>query len=425
MNNTAIKVSGLSKVYKRKSNLVGNVKKGAINVIRDLQHKLLGDRLTTAKLKNNEEFYALRDISFEVKKGESVGIIGRNGAGKSTLLKTLSRITRPTAGNIEIHGSLSSLLEVGTGFHPELTGRENIFLNASILGLSKKDISLRFDEIVDFSGVEEFLDLPIKHYSSGMFMRLAFSVSAHLNSDVLILDEVLAVGDAAFQKKCLGKMNKVSGDGRTVLFVSHSISSIISFCSRCLMLDKGMLVKDGTSSEVVEYYQSITSDEPEYSQEILMANQNITKNATFTSVKLIPLDSKGLEKKIFRVGDDLEINANITAYKKITDNNVAVVIYDENNYRLIDVNIALKDDSLSLNIGESATVKFLLKNLLLRPGSYRISLWAGRRAIEDSDLVNNAAKLNVEIDLLNTKNFYIYDGPYQCQFFHSISIEKK
>lgn len=207
----------------------------------------------------HENFYALNDVSFEVKAGERVGIIGANGAGKSTLLKILSRITEPTSGRITIRGRVSSLLEVGTGFHPELTGRENIYLNGAILGMPRNEIRRKFDEIVEFSEVERFLDTPVKHYSSGMYVRLAFSVSAHLDPEVLILDEVLAVGDARFQKKCLSKMRRFSEEGRTVLFVSHSASAISQFCSTAIYLEKGKIRQMGPAQDVVEEYMLLST----------------------------------------------------------------------------------------------------------------------------------------------------------------------
>ncbi|HUT56716.1 MAG TPA: ABC transporter ATP-binding protein, partial [Phycisphaerae bacterium] len=203
---------------------------------------------------NGESIWALKDVCFEVKQGEVLGIIGRNGAGKSTLLKVLSRITEPTEGHVEIRGRVSSLLEVGTGFHPELTGRENVFLNGAILGMSRAEIKRKFDQIVAFSGVEKFLDTPVKRYSSGMSVRLAFAVAAHLEPDILVIDEVLAVGDAAFQKKCLGKMGDVAESGRTVLFVSHNMQAVNTLCSRVLLLDEGHLTLDGNAREVVETY---------------------------------------------------------------------------------------------------------------------------------------------------------------------------
>jgi lipopolysaccharide transport system ATP-binding protein len=201
-----------------------------------------------------EEFFALKGVSFDIKQGEVVGLIGRNGAGKSTLLKILSRITEPTSGRAEVHGRLGSLLEVGTGFHPELTGRDNIFLNGAILGMRRQEIAARFDEIVEFSGVSQFIDTPVKRYSSGMYLRLAFAVAAHLDTEILVVDEVLAVGDASFQKKCLAKMEDVGQHGRTVVFVSHNMMAVTRLCQRTILLDEGLVIADGPSHEIVGDY---------------------------------------------------------------------------------------------------------------------------------------------------------------------------
>jgi lipopolysaccharide transport system ATP-binding protein len=217
-----------------------------------------GDRFS-ATLPAKEDFWAVRDVSFEVREGDRVGIIGRNGAGKSTLLKMLSRITEPTEGRIALQGRVSSLLEVGTGFHPELTGRENIFLNGSILGMKRQEIQAKFDEIVSFSGVEKFLDTPVKRYSSGMYVRLAFAVAAHLDSEILLVDEVLAVGDAEFQAKCLTRMESISASGRTVLFVSHNLSAVQRLCSTGVFMNAGRLVAQGAISNVLEAYQDAIS----------------------------------------------------------------------------------------------------------------------------------------------------------------------
>lgn len=201
-----------------------------------------------------EQMWALKDLSFDVTRGEKVGIIGRNGAGKSTLLKLISSITEPTEGEIHLHGRVASLLEVGTGFHPELTGKENIFMNAAILGMSKAEVKRKYDEIVEFAEVEKFLSTPVKRYSSGMYVRLAFAVAAHLDSEILIVDEVLAVGDTAFQKKCLGKMENVTKEGRTILIVAHNMPLILNFCKRVILLDKGKMVSDGEAGDVVQQY---------------------------------------------------------------------------------------------------------------------------------------------------------------------------
>lgn len=210
---------------------------------------------------NIEEFWALQNINLEIKAGDRFGIIGRNGAGKTTLLKLLSRITSPTTGQINIKGRVASLLEVGTGFHPELTGRENVFLNGAILGMTRQEIRRKFDEIVDFAGVEQFLDTPVKRYSSGMYARLGFSVAAHLEPEILVVDEVLAVGDAAFQKKCIGKMNSVAKEGRTILFVSHQMAAIANLCNRCILLNNGKVMKIGETQEIINDYLTMNTSE--------------------------------------------------------------------------------------------------------------------------------------------------------------------
>jgi lipopolysaccharide transport system ATP-binding protein len=253
MNEIAIRVENLSKLYKI----------GAVND----RHDTLRDQIAggfkalfqrnghSSSAKHGEDtFWALKKISFEVKKGDILGIIGRNGAGKSTLLKILSRITKPTEGQAEIYGRVGSLLEVGTGFHPELTGRENIYLNGAVLGMKKAEISRKFDEIVAFSEIEKFIDTPAKRYSSGMYVRLAFAVAAHLEPEILIVDEVLAVGDAGFQKKCLGKIHGVVNEGRTVLFVSHNMTAVEHLCHKTIVLQHGKVVFNGVSKEALRYY---------------------------------------------------------------------------------------------------------------------------------------------------------------------------
>jgi lipopolysaccharide transport system ATP-binding protein len=266
-NGVAIAVENLGKRYRigvkeqmhdsLVSSLLAYIQKPAKNYINNRRlYKFENDdtkALNNGRMKDGI-LWALRNISFKVKTGETLGIIGRNGAGKSTLLKILSRITDPTEGRVTIRGKISSLLEVGTGFHPELTGRENIFLNGSILGMRKMEIEKKFDEIVEFSGIDRFLDTPVKRYSSGMTVRLAFSVAAHLEPDVLIVDEVLAVGDAEFQKKCLNKMKKVNEGGRTVLFVSHNLTAITRLCSRAIMIENGKLLADGPSTHIINKY---------------------------------------------------------------------------------------------------------------------------------------------------------------------------
>jgi len=254
MSESAISIENISKQY-----FIG-LSGPQYNLVREVipaifKGGLFSKRGRTGLSKEDKEFiWALKDVSFQIKRSEIVGIIGKNGAGKSTLLKILTRITEPTAGRAKIFGRVSSLLEVGTGFHEELTGRENIFLNGAILGMKKDEIKREFDNIVDFSGISRFLDMPVKHYSSGMYVRLAFSVAAHLQPDILLVDEVLSVGDAFFQKKCLGKMGDISGQGRTILFVSHNMQAVESLCSRGIVIDGGRVAYDGSSADAVSFY---------------------------------------------------------------------------------------------------------------------------------------------------------------------------
>jgi lipopolysaccharide transport system ATP-binding protein len=249
-----IRVEDLGKRYR-----VGEYE--ARGLLRDHLARVLRSPLSVFRRKPKETFWALKDISFEVREGEVLGLIGRNGAGKSTLLKILSRITRPTVGRARIHGRVGSLLEVGTGFHPELTGRENVYLNGAILGMSKADIRRKFDQIIAFAETERFLDTPVKHYSSGMYVRLAFAVAAHMDPEILFVDEVLSVGDVQFQKKCLGKMKDVSSAGRTVIFVSHNVAAITRLCARCLVLSGGQLEYDGdTRTAISEHYMPVEVD---------------------------------------------------------------------------------------------------------------------------------------------------------------------
>lgn len=264
MTAPAIRVENLGKKYVLRHQQAGRRYKTLRDALTAAPKRLLSafsSGSSNAARGGSEDFWALREVGFEIQQGEAVGIIGRNGAGKSTLLKLLSRITEPTTGRIEMEGRVASLLEVGTGFHPELTGRENIYLNGAILGLSRVEIKNRFDEIVAFAEVERFLDTPVKRYSSGMYMRLAFAVAAHLNAEILIVDEVLAVGDAQFQKKCLGRMQDASQkEGRTVLFVSHNMAAIAELTRRCVYLEDGRVKAEGSSPAIVQQYLSLAAE---------------------------------------------------------------------------------------------------------------------------------------------------------------------
>lgn len=258
MSDIAISVQDLSKLYRlgRKHDRYKTLRDTVTDSITSPFRKIGGMLRGEATATTTEDLWALKDVSFEVKRGEVIGVIGRNGAGKSTLLKVLSRITEPTHGQIDIYGRVGSLLEVGSGFHPELTGRENIFLNGAILGMRRSEIEDKFDEIVAFAEVERFIDTPVKHFSSGMYLRLAFGVAAHLEPEILVVDEVLAVGDLSFQNKCLKKMQDVSGAGRTVLFVSHNMAAIHRLCSRCILMNEGQVLADGDTDTVIQTYIS-------------------------------------------------------------------------------------------------------------------------------------------------------------------------
>lgn len=411
MSSYAIEVDGLTKSYSM----------GVATGVKELGSRLAQKIFNRSSSDDQpNQFLALNNVSFKISEGETVGIIGRNGAGKSTLLKILSRITRPTSGQVRLKGRLGALLEVGTGFHPELTGRENIMLNASILGLSRREIADRFDAIVEFSEVEKFLDMPVKHYSSGMYMRLAFAVSAHLDPDILVLDEVLAVGDAAFQKKCLGRIDSVARDGRTVLLVSHSLPMVAAFCNRAILLDHGRVERDGPAADVVEYYQETLTERSNRTFALLRAEQSRTGRARIVSVRLTSLDRNGLPVEVLRVGGDLEIELEVEAKESINDANVTAVVSELAGYQVIDANLAIKDDYISLTPGQRAVVRFTLRNLLLRPDTYRLSVGIQKKGIENIDLVVDAATFVVEVDPRNLQHADIYRGVYQCGFTHSV-----
>jgi lipopolysaccharide transport system ATP-binding protein len=331
MKDTVIKVERISKLYR-----LGEVGTGTIS--HDLNRwwarmrgkedpfSKVGESNDRTTKGNSDYVWALQNISFEIKQGDAVGIIGRNGAGKSTLLKILSRTTLPTGGDIKLRGRVASLLEVGTGFHPELTGRENIYLNGAILGMKKAEIDRKFDEIVDFAGVERYVDTPVKRYSSGMYVRLAFGVAAHLESEILIVDEVLAVGDAEFQKKCLGKMKDVStGEGRTVLFVSHNMLSIAKLCSRSILLDKGMIDLYGNTDDVINRYNTrmdlFQIDNSQFKNGIRLG----TSGLELLNVYLKSQDGD-LDK--ITIGDSFEIHVDLKKDKSLKEFGLTLILKD-------------------------------------------------------------------------------------------------
>jgi lipopolysaccharide transport system ATP-binding protein len=284
-------------------------------------------------------YWALKGLTFDVQAGEVVGIIGRNGAGKSTLLKILSQIVEPTAGRAEVRGRLGSLLEVGTGFHPELTGKENIFLNGSILGMTRREIQRKFDDIVAFSDIEQFLDTPVKRYSSGMYVRLAFAVAAYMNPDILVVDEVLAVGDAEFQRKCLGKIGEVARSGRTVLFVSHNLAAIESLCNRCILLDEGRIIEDGDVRKVLTVYHRRTSGPQPATVMLTNIESTERRHKALRSVTL--LDSEGQPTNHLPVGGTFEISIEIEVPQRIERPAVGIGIDDRFCQRLLTVHSPL------------------------------------------------------------------------------------
>ncbi|MDX2128597.1 MAG: ABC transporter ATP-binding protein [Chloroherpetonaceae bacterium] len=379
MKNTAISVSSLSKKYQLGATHSTSIRGWYDSVFSKEKAK-----------KPETEFWALKDVSFDINKGDSVGIIGKNGAGKSTLLKILSRITEPTSGEIVINGRVASLLEVGTGFHSELTGRENIFLNGTILGMKKAEIKKKFEEIVDFSGIEKFIDTPVKRYSSGMYVRLAFAVAAHLEPEILIVDEVLAVGDAEFQKKCLGKMGEVTEkEGRTVLFVSHNLSSITKLCKKSILMDKGTVESFGSSTEIVHKYLSLydTIDNRSY----IEFKENGELPLSIRSIKIF---SNNIETNNIYYGDDIELKIEFISRLGIKSPKIGYVIYNESGDPICCSNnrfIPSEDYQFPVNKG---VIVLKLNAINLIEGKYSLSFWFGDN-VQDYDILQNVLYLNI------------------------------
>lgn len=331
-----------------------------------------------------EKFYALKNVSFSIKEGETVGIIGSNGAGKSTLLKILSRITLPTKGEVYLKGRVSSLLEVGTGFHPELTGRENIFLNGAILGMSQKEVKRKFDEIVDFAEVEKFLDTPVKHFSSGMYMRLAFAVAAHLEPDVLIVDEVLAVGDAKFQKKCLGKMGEVGRQGRTVIFVSHNMAAINDLCKKSIYLDKGEIVEIGPTAHVITSY--LSSDRASSNGTVdfreTKLRKNSLSNSSFTFSNLSLFNSNANATAVINSEESFYIEIEGIQRESVPDLTVGITILSNGLYPIYSSQITAKEMKL-IEDYKKIYLKLSFDPNIFNTGIYTISLGAnGKETID-------------------------------------------
>jgi len=417
MSNTVIKVENLSKQYR-----LGEVGTGTIShdinrwwaKVRGKEDPFLkigeaNDRTTKG---NSDYVWALQDINFEVKQGEVLGIIGRNGAGKSTLLKILSKTTMPTTGNIKVKGRIASLLEVGTGFHPEMTGRENIFLNGAILGMTRKEIKSKFDEIVDFSGVERYIDTPVKRYSSGMYVRLAFAVAAHLEPEILIVDEVLAVGDAEFQKKCLGKMKDVSGQGRTVLFVSHNMNSIKELCNRAILLENGSLSTDDNINNVLKVYteNSIWNLQKDFKD---MQHHIGERRFGFISDMLIYNASNRKKQHTFLMGAEIVITLKVQVHSYMKNAEIGIKISSITGVSLTYLVSCWEGLEFDLDIGEHI-FNILIPNNYLYPGKYFISPWLLIRGNSADDSIQEAEIieiLNNDITGFNARfDSYSYSG---------------
>jgi lipopolysaccharide transport system ATP-binding protein len=345
------------------------------------------------KAANHTTIWALKDVSFEVQPGEVVGIIGKNGAGKSTLLKVLSRITDPTQGRVEILGRVGSLLEVGTGFHPELTGRENVYLNGAILGMKRSEVDKKFDEIVSFAEVEKFIDTPVKHYSSGMYVRLAFSVAAHLDTDILLVDEVLSVGDVKFQQKCMGRMQDQAFSDKTILFVSHNLAAVGNFCPRTVLLEQGQLVRDGATRWVLPYY--LGEGEPAAARELASASRRGGKGEGWRCLRRVSLLDEEMETCTFTTGGGWRLRIECEFPEELAGRgvNLGFVIEDSMQRVLIGSNMQqygrLHEARMGIQVFEAS-----LKRLALVPGRYQVSLYLGDGQ-RDYEVIENAIQFDV------------------------------
>jgi lipopolysaccharide transport system ATP-binding protein len=387
MSDIAIKVENLGKMYRigaeeqRPDGLWDATKQAVLSPFDYL-------RRITRPPTEEETLWALKDVSFQVERGEVVGIIGRNGAGKSTLLKVLSRITEPTEGRAVINGRVGSLLEVGTGFHPELTGRENIYLNGAILGMTKDEIDRKFDEIVDFSGVEKFIDTPVKRYSSGMRVRLGFSVAAHLDPEILLIDEVLAVGDLAFQKKCLSKMDDVAQAERTILFVSHNMRSVRSLCPRSILVHKGEVVADGSSDRVTAKYNDLLRD---MSFEVDTATDDHRHRRGSGAVRLGDIrveDALGQERHSFKMGEAVRFILSYKVMEPVDELFASFALRSGKSYECVTTSAKHLVSKNGLRKGQTDEVVIEIPCLEIRPGEYPLYFWLGDRFGRPYDVVD-------------------------------------
>jgi lipopolysaccharide transport system ATP-binding protein len=391
VSETAIRSEGLSKLYR-----IGPPQR--YKTLRDSLAGLPSMVTRPWRRKAPDTIWALREVSFEVQRGEAVGVIGRNGAGKSTLLKILSRITEPTEGRAEIRGRVGSLLEIGTGFHLELTGRENIFLSGAILGMRKAEIERKFHEIVEFAEVEKFLDTPVKHYSTGMYLRLAFAVAAHLEPEILLVDEVLAVGDAAFQKKCLGKMGDVAAEGRTVLFVSHNMASIEHLCGRCILLDNGRVRLAGESHTVIDSYISLTQTDGEGGSPgvaDLTAHTNVYGNRESIIRQVRLTDQTGVARGTFRMGQPMVVEVELEGFADVPDGILGVTFKSHNGLWLASLNTGMRCDLVDAPRTRRETARLRLPRLPFTPGTYSIAISVTHGRIARIDYVEQAIGFNV------------------------------
>ncbi len=388
MNDTAIHINNVGKMYQLR-----HKNKGAESLVGSIGAGLKA-LLNANETHSIEEFWALKNISFDIKKGDRVGIIGRNGAGKSTLLKILSRVVKPSTGHIEFEGRMAALLEVGTGFHGDLSGRENIYLNGSILGMNKTEIDRKFDEIVAFSEVEQFLDTPVKRYSSGMYVRLAFAIAAHLEPDILIVDEVLAVGDSAFQKKCLGKMEEVSQqEGRTILFVSHQMTTVQSLCNKALVLHQGQIDLPLTSTdEAIRHYMNLAS---RVSKGNLIDRKDRSGEGKIqvTNIQYIASDGKKLEELI--CGQAVNIRVEYTCLENFEGNNLSVALAFYGDDGVLYTVLSSEYTGVLFNkVGGSGAFECQIQKLPLMDGTYLVNVSLNQGGLVQ-DWVQEASSINV------------------------------
>jgi len=391
---TAIRVENLSKLYHLGGSRGADYRTIRESIVEGLSapwRRLRGERNGAAPAKDH---WALKDVSFGVEPGEVVGVIGRNGAGKSTLLKVLTRITEPHSGRVELRGRVGSLLEVGVGFHHELTGRENIYLNGVIFGMSRREIARKFDAIVDFAEVGAFLDTPVKRYSSGMYVRLAFAVASHMEPEVLLVDEVLAVGDAAFQKKCLGKIDEVSRSGRTVVFVSHNMATIMNLCTKVIFLERGRLAFEGGCDEGIGHYTRSNS-QPNRAEVDLAEHPNRRSGSTPILGGVRLLDDRGNPTSRVLCGQDVSFEVAIDARSPVAAPQVAVGVDDSSGCRLLTAATYLSDDGPTQG-GRFRSVVCRVDGLPLCPGRYSLTLNAGPPHALWADMIDQALWFDVE-----------------------------